>query len=172
MIAFTTPEPTVRPPSRNHFTVWFTILSLIFLVFQRFCLQKACGILVTLRIGAILEPLANFIQTPCLNHRIFSDSCHQFYHMHVTCMLLACSLHVTHASYIQVVCKLPFFVFKYLSNNILIKIRTQIAAPNHPFYPSRPQPLLLAESRNFLQPVYRSLNSSLYTECQTFEILF
>ena len=57
MMFLTTPEPTVRPPSRNHFTVLFTILSLIFLVFQRFCLLKACGILVTLKFGAIWEPV-------------------------------------------------------------------------------------------------------------------
>ena len=56
MMLLTTPEPTVRPPSRNHFSVLFTILSLIFLVFQRFCLLKACGILVTLKIGAKMEP--------------------------------------------------------------------------------------------------------------------
>ena len=52
----TTPEPTVRPPSRNRFTVWFTILSLIFLIFQHFCLLKVGGILVTLKIGAEMEP--------------------------------------------------------------------------------------------------------------------
>ena len=56
MIVLTTPEPTVRPPSRNHFAVWLTILSLIFLVFQHFCLLKACVILVALKIGAKMEP--------------------------------------------------------------------------------------------------------------------
>ena len=56
MIVLPTPEPTVRPPSRNHFTVLFTILSLIFLVFQRFCLLKACGILVVFILGAKMEP--------------------------------------------------------------------------------------------------------------------
>ena len=71
MMLLTTPEPTVRPPSRNHFTVLFTILSLIFLVFQRFCLLKACDILVSLKIGAILEPLANLVQTLCLNYLEF-----------------------------------------------------------------------------------------------------
>ena len=72
MMLLTTPEPTVRPPSRNRFTVLYTILSLIFLVFQRFCLLKACAILVTLKIGAILEPLFYLICIPlffnaCLN---------------------------------------------------------------------------------------------------------
>ena len=57
MMLLTTPEPTVRPPSRNHFAVWFAILSLIFLIFQRFCLLKACVILVTLKIGAKMEPI-------------------------------------------------------------------------------------------------------------------
>jgi hypothetical protein len=78
MMLLTTPEPTVRPPSRNRFTVLFTIFSLIFLVFQRFCLLKACGILVTLKFGAKMEPV------PIINHML-----------HVTCALLACSLHAT-----------------------------------------------------------------------------
>ena len=61
MIVLTTPEPTVRPPSRNHFTVLFTILSLIFLVFQRFCLLKAFVILVTLKCGARMEPAGGML---------------------------------------------------------------------------------------------------------------
>ena len=60
MIVLTTPEPTVRPPSRNHFTVLFTILSLFFLFFQRFCLLVTCGILIVSKFGAILEP-AHFL---------------------------------------------------------------------------------------------------------------
>ena len=56
MMFLTTPEPTVRPPSRNRFTVLLNIFYLVFLFFQRFCLLKACAILVTLKIGAILEP--------------------------------------------------------------------------------------------------------------------
>ena len=56
MMLLTTPEPTVRPPSRNHFAVLCTILSLIFLFFQYFCLLKACGILIVPKFGAILEP--------------------------------------------------------------------------------------------------------------------
>ena len=56
MMFLTTPEPTVRPPSRNHFTVLFTILSLIFLVFQRFCLLKAFVILIVSKFGAKMGP--------------------------------------------------------------------------------------------------------------------
>ena len=63
MMFLTTPEPTVRPPSRNYFTVLFTILSLIFLFFQHFCLLKTCVILVTLKIGAIWEPKESPSQT-------------------------------------------------------------------------------------------------------------
>ena len=71
MMFLTTPEPTVRPPSRNHFTVLFTIFNLIFLVFQYFCLLKACVILVTLKFGAKTEPLDNLVQTLCLNYLEF-----------------------------------------------------------------------------------------------------
>ena len=56
MMFLTTPEPTVRPPSRNRFAILRTIFSLIFLVFQRFCLLKVCGILVVLKFGAKMEP--------------------------------------------------------------------------------------------------------------------
>ena len=89
MMFLTTPEPTVRPPSRNHFEVLFTILSSIFLVFQRFCLLKACGIFVVLKFGARMEPVTNLVQTLCLNYLQSLDSCRQIN------PILACDLYVT-----------------------------------------------------------------------------
>ena len=118
MIVLTTPEPTVRPPSRNRVTVLFTIFSVIFLFFQHFCLLVIYVIFIGSIYGAEMEPLCQ------LSANARSELSIIYEQLSINHRILACGLH----SHLRVMnCIIVFSIQKNIicSDTIIVHLHHQ-----------------------------------------------